>query len=216
MTAEHPFPCWGFKALVQHLLKSNLLEILSKSRMHCHTRNVHSIMLLEAPQKTIRLFVAEPRHDLWRNNPGYYSDGMSVGFHAHHCDLTLVVTRGRVQNWQVHPQNPGIAVNGYAYKSSLRDEKPGFELLGRAHLGTTEVRTLTCGDSLFMPAEQMHTVSVAQGEWAAWLVFEGRESKNYSSVCYSTSDLEKADLSGLYKPMQEQDLMRLLDQGEMI
>lgn len=214
MTDLHPFPCWAFQALVEHLLKTNLHEILSKSRLHCHARNVHSIMLLEAPGKTIRLFVAEPSHPLAQNYPERFSAGMSVGFHAHHCDLTIVALRGKILNWTVVPGNE-FEVTEFAYRSELRGERPGFERRGTVGLRTVDQRHLTFGDSVFMHAAQLHTVAAVPGHWAAWLVFDGRDDANYSPACYSTSELERETLDDLYKPVSEDQLDTLLREATL-
>lgn len=199
-----------FKSLVSHLLRTNFREILAKSRLHCHAFNLHSIMLLEAPGKTIRLFVAEPGHSLSRNDPRRYEGEMSIGFHPHHCDLTLVWLRGYIRNWIVSPGGGDIEAGQFAYRSALRGQKPGFERVGDARLSTIDIRALEDGASIFMKASALHTVAVPSSEWAAWLVLEGAEDPNYLPVCYSTSDLENESFDHLYQPMPEGKLRSLL------
>lgn len=210
-----PFSCPAFKALVAHLLQSNLPEILAKSRLHCHAHNLHSIMLLEAPGKTIRVFVAEPGHTLWRNFPENIESGMSVGFHPHHCDLTLVGLRGTFFNWIVRSGNE-LVLPRFRYRSALRGEKPGFEKMGTIGLRTHEGRFLTAGASVSMRATDVHTVAALTDRWSAWLVLEGGEDTNYEPFCYSTAELETESFDHLYKPMSESKLRELLKEANLL
>src|ERR1700728_4215738 len=92
------------KALIKHLVSQNLPIIAAKSKLHCHTRNVHSILLLDSPGQTIRLFIAVPGHELYLNDHDN-THIMSVGFHPHHCNVTLSVVLGEVGNWNVYTHN---------------------------------------------------------------------------------------------------------------
>jgi len=57
--------------LIRHFVRENEDEVLAKSLLHCHGNNIHSIMLSEKKNGgTIRLFVAEPGHNLDINNFG--------------------------------------------------------------------------------------------------------------------------------------------------
>ena len=186
-------------------------QILDRSMLHCHTPFVHSIMLLECPEKTIRLFVAEPNHKLNDNSLGRYKAGQSLGFHAHHCELTLVPTRGDLWNWIIAPQpNGAIKLGEYRYQSAITKGKIGFQRLGDANFVSQEYRCVRVGDSKAMVASDIHTVVVEAGEPAAWFALEGRENPNYDNRCWSSTDLEREDFSGLYQRMDEKTLRELL------
>lgn len=208
------------KALINHLLATNLDEIVSKSRLHCHARNVHSVMLLEAQGKTIRLFVAEPGHELDRNMPHMFEAGMSVGFHAHHCELTLEVVRGNLFNWtvEVSQSEKHLRVSAYQYESALKGAAVcGFSRIGPARIRSTSIRNLFAGESAYMPASTLHTIGMLScRDVAAWFVFEGREDSSYSPITYSTAKLDEAVFHDLYQRATTQDVMRLLELAGLV
>src|SRR6478752_10393471 len=94
------------KHLISHLIKNYLEEIVNKSLLHCHCKGLHSIMLLESPGKTIRLFISTPQSEMYKNLPEtfnyekatgeslFHSKKMSIAFHPHHCNVTLHVING--------------------------------------------------------------------------------------------------------------------------
>lgn len=201
-------------ALVNHLIKTNWDEIKSKSLLHCHARNVHSIMLLCSPGKTIRLFFAEPNHDLYKNLPINFSKGVSVGFHAHHCEITLYPVLGRICNWKISLTKPASCTElflfGYRYKSAIGGGTPSFQWNKKMYWFNSYPVQWIEKHPHYMTAKEIHTVGVAQGEPAAWLVFEGREDKDYCPITYANSDLDKFDWSGLYKKPSERRLRSIL------
>lgn len=210
-----------FSSIVRHLLYCNAEQILKRSLLHCHAHNVHSIMLLECPGKTIRLFVAEPGHKLGGNCPSRFQTEQSVGFHAHYCELTLIPTRGVLWNWIVSPVSPVCSempfeVGKFEYKSAITDGKIGFKHVGSEMLQTVAFKGLTPGGSQYMPARIMHSVSVWDGDWCAWLVLEGRENPNHDSHTYSTGRLDQQDFSTFYKPMTANELTRLIDEARIL
>ena len=181
--------------LVKHLVKNNIDSIVECSILNCHAIGVHSVMLLESPGQTIRLYVAVGGHELWKNLPEHYMDGMSIGFHPHHCNLTLHCIRGAIWNWQatVEPRNGNTSrakLRGYIYRSQITEGKQGFELTIADAMLTYSFPDKIENDSIFMSADELHTVGVDRYESAAWLVYEGKEDPNYRPVCYSTSHLE--------------------------
>lgn len=90
------------KALIKHLWKTHQEEIVAKSFLHCHVRNVHSIMFMDTPEKTIRLYIADLRNELFYNYPDNYKmKQMTTAFHPHHCDLTLHCVKGSLTSWAV-------------------------------------------------------------------------------------------------------------------
>lgn len=211
-----PMVCWGLRPIVQHLVRTNLDEILLKSRLHCHAHNVHSVVLLEAPEKTIRMFFAAPSHDLYLNFKENITGGMAVGFHPHHCDITLVGLVGRITNWVVGRGGKEFEAIRHRYDSKLKGGSGGFVVDGIDVLGTLKETNLCWGDSLQMRAPDLHTIAVQQGEPAAWLVLESKEDPNYQPLCFSTVDLEGFDSSDLYKPMTEVDLRLILKHSGLL
>lgn len=196
------------RALIQHLLDNNLDAIVARSLNNCHAKGVSSIVLIDAPGERVRLFVAHENHDLARNSPALYREaGMSIGFHPHHCNITLQQVAGTIWNWIVAPIDyTEIGTTKYSYESSITGTETQFIKQGYANLGTRSLYSLGNGESCQMDANELHTITCEAGEVAAWFVFEGKEDPEYEPVCYSTSYLEGFDPYGLYTPMTAVDV----------
>ncbi len=201
------------KHLIQHLIGNNFDEIVLKSFLNCHAKGLHSIMLLDSPEKTIRLFVTDPDHELYKNNKAdYHIHQMSVAFHAHHCNITIDVVKGCIANWIVSEGKGGILADQFKYRSAITDEETNFELIEKkCPLRTDEYTFLNEGESAPMKANVLHTVYVPKGQVAAWLVYEGKEDKEYESLAYSNHDLTKQDFSNLYQRASTQEVLQLLN-----
>lgn len=200
------------KALVKHLLKNNLDEILNKSLLNCHCIGLHSIMLLECPGKTIRLYVADANHELWRNDRVGFLDGSAtIGFHAHHCNITLSVVHGEIGNDQIQKSEIGdYCYEVFRYQSAITNGAGGFERIGTQWFKPGIATRIKKGGNVFLSAQDIHTVWVKKGETAAWLVFEGMEDSEYDPFTYSSADLESQPLDDLYKKVEMCDVLRLL------
>lgn len=213
------------KELVRHLVQQNLKEILADSLMHCHVKGLHSIMLLNSPGKTIRLYISMPDSELISNNfvPDFVdgSDGMVLGIHPHHCDLRLHCIQGILYNQQfevyqglrTQEQCSKHKFDEYVYRSAINSSNPGFALIEKnITLVHTQEQVLHVDSTVAMPAKILHTVSCIGGKITAWFVYEGREDISYRSVCYSKKDLTTFDPRklGLYQPMEIDQLLNLL------
>lgn len=200
------------KALIQHFLRSNITEVLSKSLMNCHVKGLHSIMLAEMPGKTIRLYVTSKDHELWKN----MRDDQSVAYHPHHCDLTLHCVFGSLANITVRVggeagQYGNFLSNKYLYHSAITEGKMGFEHLGMDILSQAKSQVIGLNEHIFMRAHEVHTVFCVKDTVNAWLVYEGKEDPNYKAYCWTSADLTNASSEGLYQKLTAQDLDRLMD-----
>lgn len=200
---------YSIRPLISHLVRNNWDEIVRKSRRNCHAPGVDSIMLLESPGKTIRLFVATEYHNLHQNLDG--AGPLTVAFHPHHCNITLHCVYGAFVNrtLELREESPN-ALNAYKYRSALLGLQPGFDFIGSVGVRYTSAFWFGAGDFLYMPADIIHTIGVSKGHRAAWLVNEGTEDPNYEPLCYSDAPLERIDMSGWYQPMSEQSIHRTL------
>lgn len=145
------------KELVEHLWRSNKEEITEKSILNCHCAGVHSIMLIEKPEQTIRLYVADWPNDLWKNYNSHTP--MSVAFHAHHCDITIHVIKGQLRNKIMEEDEYGIPLKRFLYHSKIKESEIKFEEVGSVRLATATFYDLNPGQSIFMPADTIHTVA---------------------------------------------------------
>ncbi|HEX7313262.1 MAG TPA: hypothetical protein VF297_05050 [Pyrinomonadaceae bacterium] len=202
------------KAYVEHLLAEHLDEIVSRSLLHCHAPNLHSVVLLDVPEKRVRLFVAETGHTLWSNGPEVLRDGgpLSIAFHPHHCNITLCAVAGEVRNWRARPDSARakFELDRFNYNSAITGKGADFRRVGRDGFLTRCVETVRAGESVRMAADEIHTVQVARGKSAAWLVFEGREDPKYLPYAWSNADLEAETFGGLYCKASEGDVRTLL------
>lgn len=213
------------KELIRHLVRVNIEEIVSKSLFNCHAMGVHSIMLLESPGKTIRVFIATKDHQLNKNlsaSQGEYYNRMSVGFHPHHCDITLHCVYGEIQNWIVTEHSfygdNYLVRNKYKYHSKITDNEMSFELIGEKMLSTVSDNRIQTGESVFMKAHEIHTVGVEKGKEAAWFVYEGKEDANYQPFCYSNADPSQMNSfnANLYVKSSEVNILGLLNRFKLI
>lgn len=186
------------KELIKHFVKNNPEDVGTKSLYNCHVEGLHSIMLFDSPGKTIRLFITSiGRHTLFIPDV--------LAHHPHHCDLTLVCVKGKFENRiDFFEQDNEGPYSKFLYKSFINTGKFGFEKLdGKYSSYFSYVERVEEGQSVFMKANVYHTVFVPQSQYAAWLVFEGKENSNYQPLCYSKNPLEdiKAKEKHMYLPM---------------
>jgi len=225
------------KSLVKHLVDNNLEEIVEKSFLNCHTKGLHSVMLLDAPGKTIRLFISEPRSEMSKNTIEQFKDGvpLSIAFHSHHCDITIKCIFGIIKNWKVselpnsdsansdnsfvRPKNSApqellpedLTVSKYRYKSAILDGEIKFEKLCDSSLRTISIVTAHPGIVIPMKAHEIHTVSTDKSRICAWLVYEGKEDESYEKACFSNTDPNTSEFKNeLYKKPTSEEVIGLL------
>lgn len=209
--------------LIKHLIENNMDEIVAKSILHCHVKGLHSIMLLEAPGKTIRLYIANNDHDLARNlldKKGMPTQELSLSFHPHHCNLTLHVVKGTLINYEMERASVLDADAGlyrkHLYKSKITEGEMKFSFIQESALKLHKATRIHTGEALSMYAEAIHNVAVEAGSIAAWLVYEGKENEDYIPYCWSNTDLNKVRSEGLYIPASEFEIMELLRTADLI
>lgn len=200
------------KQLIQHLLRTNREEIVQKSLLNCHVKGLHSIMLLDCPEKTIRMYIADAHHYLHKN----FNSPDSLSFHPHHCELTLHCIYGEFTNVVMSLQND-ITGNDcteydrWIYNSQISSGLPiGFVKEGSDILRFREKQLVKFGNSVFMPASQIHTVAVEEHQKAAWLVYEGKEWSGYIPYAWSNCDMRNVSGDGLYVKPDFENIVNLL------
>lgn len=205
------------RQLINHLLQTNIDEIISKSLINCHAEGLHSILFIDTPDKRVRLFFADHKHELWRNDPeNIISQPMSIAFHPHHCDITMHVIDGKVSNWCVcenpNKNAPGLMFGKFLYHSAIiNNDDVHFEQVDETKLLNVGIRNMYKSDTKFMPATSMHTVYVPRFSRAAWFIYEGKEDPNYKPYCYSNCNPNMTISNELYKPATEFDVRTIVD-----
>lgn len=209
--------------VIKHFLATNLDLILKKSLINCHVVGVDSVLFDDTPRSRIRLFVANENHELWKN---YFppTEELSVAFHSHHCDLVLSPVIGEFINIVIEQTKPNKSpkarwLTGYKHQSKINTGECKFVCGGYDRffkLKNIEQSYAYDGDDIVnvdvtLAANELHTIYVSKGQFAAWFVFEEAEDPDYDSTCYSNVDLTKFDDSQLYKHMNESYLRKLIE-----
>lgn len=200
-------------SLLQHHLDRALRGVTYNAIAHCHAMGLHSIMLHDAPENRIRMFVTDTGHDLYTNNGS--SSHMSLAVHAHHCDVRFVNVFGNAENHRYRMVPDGVSLappwHEMDYVSAITTGGPGsLTPTGKRAWGVrTAIERLA--DNPVMRADEMHTIYVPISERAAWLVIEGREDPDYDSKCWTLN--KEPDLGGLYRPLPHIYVVRALQEA---
>ena len=210
------------KNLIPHYLLTNEEEVLKNSYMNCHVKGLHSIMLSKTPEKTIRLYIAVPGNGMIDTAP---MPDMPLAFHPHSYDITLDVIKGAMTNWVVKEcdeldmkdisslDNLPMKFDKWHYRSRLRDGKQSFIKYPKiAIMKTVEKMTFLAGEAVHMGAKVIHSVSVPQDRFTAWMVYESKVDDTYENVCYSNANLNDVNTEGMYLPMTMRKIKELIDQ----
>ena len=200
------------KDLISHVLKENYEECRSKSLINCHTKGLHSIMLIDKPEQRIRLFVTDSTHDLWKNST--INNKMSIAIHPHHCNLTIIQLDGVIDNLNYKlSETKGTSVITYLWKSGVLNEDGKFIKCYSANdkLLTISKETLYPGDKKYLKANDLHTVYVDKKAIASWIIIEGKEDINYQPYAYSLNNLEKFKSNGLYKKPTKKEFDKIIN-----
>lgn len=195
--------------LIKHFWRTNQALILEKSLADCHCKNVDSILFDDTPGARIRMFVAHEGHGLWKNT-FRSNQPLETAFHSHHCDLDIMPVRGYICNVSVTTDNKCLAddkcklwiLDAYQYQSKIKENKGKFEWVNSrilCYLHSSNYYSDGENRYLHLKAQEIHTIYVAEGKFAAWMVYEGKEDESYDSTCYSNADLTNFDDSELYK-----------------
>ncbi len=198
--------------LIKHFLDTRLDLMVSKSLINCHVKGVDSILFDDTPSARIRMFIARPEHELWKNNPNR-AENWTAAYHPHHCGLTLQAVKGfsfinyLAKEVQGHDYNTYDTFK-FEYQSKISKGDCAFKLLGEAPLAMLDIETVDT--QITLAANELHTVAVPKKIISAWTVYETKEDVDYKPICYSNHDLTQLDTSELYKPMDEQYLRQTL------
>lgn len=185
-------------------------EIAAKSIRNCHAPECDSVLFDDTPGARVRAFIVGNQHNLYQNW-NMSGEPLSVALHSHHCALKLVPIFGRVYNMRIVGAIAGSRFAQFAFQSQINSGNGGFvRTPGDDHTMGVRLKAEELKRPIEMAASDIHTIAVAYGEPAAWMVYEGEEDPTYDGMCYSNADLENFDFSTLYKPMSVDYLHNLL------
>jgi hypothetical protein len=189
------------KTLISHALSDHSDEVLKSSIRNCHVHGMHSLMFENTGRK-IRMFYTTPEHELWKNTPENYTQWLSIGFHPHHCNITLAPLVGSILNWEII-ESPlwELSLDAYHFQSHIQSGKWWFQKLQDSiTFKTQQILKIQKWKETFMQAKDIHSVWVDIWEEVAWIVIEGKENPHHNEKCYSNVDLETWSPQWLYTP----------------
>lgn len=162
-----------------------------KNLLNCHCIGLHSFPLSLDNNLYRRVFYADHNHEMWKP--------FEIAVHPHHVDIKITVLDGELYNpiFEVNPN--GMLFGKYHWNSHILNGKGGFEYLGSEYLSQISNIKYGVGQSVTMPACQMHTVQIQQGQMCVWLIEETIPTCDYFPVNYSPHDLTKWTPEGLYQ-----------------
>jgi hypothetical protein len=190
------------RALLQHHLERARRGEIKNALRNCHVYGLQSVVLHDAPGNRIRLFCAADDHHMAWEERG--KQPMPLAIHQHHCDVTLVGVFGSAASLEFQlGGDGGYDLTKCRFDSAITGAGALVSRGVKRHLWITHRVTLNHGVSAAMRADVLHTVTVPDGQSAAWLVLEGAEDPDYLSVCYTNNPTW--DPSHLYrKPEREE------------
>lgn len=164
---------------------------LMMSYKNCHIDGLHSIVLNNNMGKLTRFFYVDKSHTMHKN---LGTTMLSLGVHDHKYDLTLTNLFGRAINVnfsvkQVIFPNKGN-VSSYTFSDGKATQCGEVMYTSRTRLNQENIECLT-NSPLFIDKDSLHTVYVPKDEAAAWLVEEGDEIKNHTTL-YTNSPVTKS------------------------
>lgn len=209
--------------LLRHLVAQHEEQIFKSAISNCHAPDLHSIVFIDTPEKFVRMFFADRDHNLHYNKIEEFCQQkpvhpLSIGYHPHHCNITLCCLKGTLINIIAKEDKEyGVPIIKYEYQSQITKDELSFKKIEDTHLNHFDVVNLKPNDCISLKANLMHTVAADQFEQCAWLVFEGKEDKDYKSYCYSNANLLDKDIAkDLYKPMEYSKFLEILNTLDII
>lgn len=174
--------------------------LLELSRKNCHGLGLHSIVLEKKPDgRLIRFFMTDPTHKMYLNDN---IETASLGVHDHIYPISLMPLHGEVINLTFEKSEFGTTVNHFEFDSILQGGT-GAKWVGQAKLACSSMQRLTY--SLYLKANQLHTVYVPKGKIAAWIVIEGEKEKDVNNL-YSVNS--SVDCSAGYDKFESEQEIR--------
>lgn len=213
------------RAGLRHLIRENLQDIVEGSYLNCHVKGVHSLMLLDYPNKSIRLFYASPEHELYKNASvalEHNTNGMpmSAAFHPHRRNLTLYCLKGKIYNVAAMEWPSAYkycSLDKYLYTSKILEDQMTFKKVeADCKVVVKSPTSLNVDDDIYLRSDDIHTIVADQGKACAWLVFEGNEDPSYINYCYSNCDLENVSEEGMYLKPNENQVRDILASVELL
>lgn len=180
---------------------------------NCHAIGVASVVMARYAdgRPRLRMFVAEPHHELWRNLPG--RGPMSVGFHSHRADISLVRIHGQPMQCEARVSGigpPPEVIQRWKWDRLLLGGTRRFVPSGTARIHRLSPFVF---ETVRMTIRDLHTVAVRRGHAAAWMVVEGCVTGTEEAWTLSDADLSAWSLAGMYQPMTAREAAEVVGEA---
>lgn len=169
------------KDLIKGLVETATPETLEMSKMNCHVKGLHSIVLRSYGGRLLRCFFTTPDHEMYHNVDPEFC--LALGVHNHLYSLTLSAVYGSAYNMSFEkcPQLQNVDMSRF---HSKLNGGGGAERLYRSGLIGTGAERIT---KLELTSDELHTVYVPRETRACWLVQEGNRDKDFTTL-YQNGD----------------------------
>lgn len=171
----------------------------------CHVKGLHSIVLNQG-QFLDRVYITTEEHALHHNFT--LNADMTLGVHAHNTGIVINQLYGRMTNMEYLDSPLGMTygamlheVGHYWFESKIRGGEGKLHFLGMAHLWEHTQTELHPAQVLRLDADQLHTVAVAEGQRAAWLIREFLPNRINPQYCYTRNPNFQSQ--EIYQPMDD-------------
>ena len=103
-----------------------------------------------------------------------------------------------------------LSFKSWLWQSKINTGTGSFTELGSKNLIHVTTQNLINGQTLYMSADELHTVEVNVDECVAWLIQEYKPVKPYTSINYSNEPLDTWSPDELYLEMTQDEIKPLI------
>lgn len=184
---------------------------------HCHVPGLHSYVLrdrISDSEGMLRVF-----HNTGSSMLSLYD---SVGEymlapHNHRQDITIYAIHGEITNvtFEVIHRSHHRDRHEYTFKSAIQGGDLSLDFIDTVEMKIQNIQVLhPADDGLRIPCADVHTVVAAPH--TAWLVVEGAIAPlKHRPWCYTVGFKHGFDSDGLYRPMDQEELLGMRDLAHM-
>jgi hypothetical protein len=199
------------KNLLQLSLDQNLQRMIKSSYKDYHVKGFNSIILFQADNLTIRLYVCKPGET--QLNPN--NDNVLV--HNHSFDFQTQVLTGYMEN-AVYELSECQTKEGvwyqYLYESALKnyDQKMRLKFIDKNYLNLNQIERVEIGSSYFLRHDEFHRIFLPNDRLVSMLFWQHQKIDNTPIVFSKIPQPETLPTEGLYNRFADETEIRDLIQ----
>jgi len=197
------------KNLLQLSLDQNLHWMIKSSYKDYHVKGFNSIILFQAINLTIRLYVCQPgATELNPNN-----DNILV--HNHSFDFQTQVLTGYMENAVYEPSENETKEGAwykYLYESALKNNhnypKRNLNFLDKTYLNLSQIERVETGSSYFLHHDEFHRIFVPNDRLVTMLFWQHQKVENIPIIFSKVPQPENFPTEGLYNRFSDEAEIR--------